>query len=65
MTSRTFPIACFIVVFAIWIFAPNAATWGDVPTTADLMMVFFTLVGVITWELRDAAEWVVEQIKDK
>lgn len=56
-TSKTFPIMCMVtaLVLLLWPDLPNA-DWGETPTATDLLMVTFTTLGIVTWEIRNAID---------
>lgn len=64
MTSRIYPGFCILAALLILVLAPHAHNWGDPPTVADLSSMFFTTLGIVLWEIRDAAQWVVKQLGD-
>lgn len=64
--SKVTPAIFVLTAIGFWLWPdlPNAEEWGNTPTMTDLTIMFFALLGMIIWEIREAAEWVAKRLEE-
>ncbi len=67
VTSRIYPLFLALTALVVWVIPDSAlgTDWNAVASVGDVSILVLLAVSLLIWEIRDGAQYVVEQLRDR
>jgi hypothetical protein len=64
MTTRIYPAVLIIAAVIFWLVPDKSLghSWLEPSSQGDLTIMVLLATGIIVWEIRDAAQWIVKKL---